>query len=282
MPKAIDFHIHPPTDPSQPPSAFAEQMRRYFRSGPGPKSAGEMAAKYEELDIFGVLLALNEESARGEPPVSNDYVAGIVRRYPKQFIGFGSVDPWQGKMAVKEVERCAKELGLRGIKLMPITQEFFMNDPRFYPIWAKCAELKLVILIHSGTTAIGAGLPGGGGFKLKYAQPIPYIDDVAADFPELTIVMAHPAFPWQEEQLAMLVHKANLYMDLSGWSPKYFSPSLIQYANTMLQEKVLFGSDYPGLPPERWLKDFEDAPFRDEVRPKILLENAQRVLGLEF
>ena len=95
-------------------------------------------------------------------------------------------------------------------------------------------------------------------------------------------MMAHPAWPWQEEQLAMLVHKPNLYMDLSGWSPKYFQPSLIQYANNLISERVLFGSDYPVIMPERWLADFEQAPFKDEVRPMILLENAKRLLGLDL
>src|SRR5574338_268155 len=106
------------------------------------------------------------------------------------------------------------------------------------------------------------------------------MDDVAAAFPALTIVMAHPSWPWQEEQLTMLVHKPNVYMDLSGLSPKYFSPSLVTYANNMVQDKVLFGSDYPAITPERWLRDFGQAPFSDEVRPKILRENAARLLGI--
>ena len=92
--------------------------------------------------------------------------------------------------------------------------------------------------------------------------------------------MAHQAFPWVEEQLAVLVHKPNVYMDISGWSPKYFNPLLIQYANTLIKHKVLFGSDYPALTPERWIRDFEEAPFWDEARPLILLENAKRVLGM--
>ena len=137
------------------------------------------------------------------------------------------------------------------------------------------------MLFHSGHTGIGAGTPGGTGLKLKYSRPIPYLDDVAADFPNLTIIGAHPSWPWQEEMLSVAMHKGNVFIDLSGWSPKYFAPSLIQYANTLLQDKVLFGSDFPVISPERWLKDFEAAPFRDEVRPKIMLGNASRLLKLE-
>ena len=281
MVRAIDVHIHVPR-PEGAQTAREQAMDAYFRSSSRPRNAEELAAKYRALDIFGVILSINAESVDGQPYIGNDYIAGIVRRYPEQFIGFGSVDPWSGKAAVLETERCAREFGLRGMKFHPSTQEFYPNDRRFYPLWQTCSDLGLVVLFHSGTTGVGAGLPGGGGIKLKYARPIPYMDDVAADFPDLTMIMAHPAFPWQDEQLAMLVHKPNVHMDISGWSPKYFSPLLIQYANTIAQDKVLFGSDYPALTPERWLRDFEAAPFSDAVRPKILLENARRVLKLEI
>lgn len=264
MPRAIDAHVHPP-----------------FDRGPAPPEAIEaFAAKYRDLDIKGNLLATDARSATGRPHVSNEYVAGIIKTYPDTFIGFGSVDPWQGKMAIYEVERCIKELGLIGIKFRPYLQEFFPNDPRFYPIWEKCQELKAPVLFHTGTTGAGRGLPGGRGIHLKYGQPIPCLDDVAADFPELTIIGAHPSFPWQDEMLAVAVHKANVYIDLSGWAPKYFSPKLIQYCNTLLKDKALFGSDYPALSPERWLTEFEACPFKEEVRPKILKDNAIRVLGL--
>ncbi len=179
-----------------------------------------------------------------------------------------------------EVERAVTELGLKGLKLHPIVQAFYLNDRRFYPLWETCSALKIPLLIHTGTTGVGAGVPGGNGLKLKYARPIPYIDDIAADFPDLTIIGAHPSWPWQEEMLALAVHKTNVYIDLSGWSPKYFSPSLIKYTNTLLQDRVLFGSDYPFLSPERWISDFEKVGFKPEIWDKILLENARRLLGL--
>ena len=106
------------------------------------------------------------------------------------------------------------------------------------------------------------------------------LDDVAADFPELTIILAHPSVPWQDEAISVATHKANVYIDLSGWSPKYFPPQLVQYANTVLKHKVLFGSDYPLITPDRWLADFAELPIHDEVRPLILKDNAIRVLGL--
>jgi predicted TIM-barrel fold metal-dependent hydrolase len=280
MVRAIDVHIHPPA-PGHQSLVDDPEIRSYFRSALNHADAEEMAAYYADLDILGVLFSIDDETASGTPPISNDYIAELARRYPKQFIGFGSVDPWKGRAAINEIERCATELGLRGLKFHPQQQAFFPNDERFYPIWEAAQRLALPVLVHTGTTGVGVGKPGGGGIKLKYARPIPYIDDVAADFPELTIIMAHPSFPWQDEQLAMLVHKPNVYMDLSGWSPKYFSPLLVQYAKTLVQDKVLFGSDYPVISPERWLTDFEALGFEGAVRQKILFENAKQLLGLE-
>lgn len=281
MPRAIDVHVHPP-NPQGESLTSSREAQEYFKSAATPRSAEEMAEYYARLDIFGVIFDIDAETATGHPPTPNDYIADIVRRYPKQFIGFGSVDPWKGRAAVNEAVRCATELGLKGLKFHPSMQRFYPNDPQFYPLWEVAQNLGLIVLLHSGTTGVGVGRPGGGGIKLKYTQPIPYVDDIAADFPELKIIMAHPAWPWQEEQLAILVHKPNVYMDLSGWSPKYFQPSLVQYANTLIQDKVLFGSDYPVITPERWLRDFEQAGFRDEVRRKILFDNAARLLGLQF
>ena len=139
------------------------------------------------------------------------------------------------------------------------------------------AEAGLIALFHSGTTGIGAGMPGGGGVRLKYSNPMA-VDDVAADFPELDIILAHPSFPWQDEALAIAVHKPNVYIDLSGWSPKYFPENLIRYTNSQLRHKMLFGSDYPLITPDRWLSDFAKLPIKDEVRPLVLKENAARWL----
>ena len=189
-------------------------------------------------------------------------------------------DPWKGKAALNELERSLTDLSLKGLKLHPIQQAFFPNDTKFYPLYEKCADHGVPVLFHTGLAAAGAGLPGGAGFKLKYSAPIPGIDDVAADFPDLTIIMAHPAWPWIDQQIAVLLHKPNVFMDLSGWSPRYIPADLIREAGTRLQDKVMFGSDFPFIQPERWLGEFEELSVREEVRPKILIENAKRVLGL--
>ncbi len=280
--RAIDMHVHPGTREYLVDSGgkYLSDALHYFHRHDAVVSVDEMVEYYRRLDIMAVLLAWDAETATGLPAVTNDYVADLAQKYPDCFIGFASVDPWKGAMAVRECERAIRTLHLNGLKLHPIAQAFYPNDRRFYPLWETCQSLGIPLLLHTGTTGVGAGVPGGNGLKLKYAQPIPYIDDIAADFPNLTIIGAHPSWPWQEEMLAIAVHKTNVYIDLSGWSPKYFSPSLIKYANTVLQDRVLFGSDYPFLTPERWLADAETVGFKPAVMEKILLHNAQRLLGI--
>jgi uncharacterized protein len=180
-----------------------------------------------------------------------------------------------------EIKRC-KDLGLSGMgELNPARQHFFANDIRFYPLWEQCAKLNLPILFHGGMAAAGAGTPGGMGIKLKYSQPI-HLDEVAADFPELKIISAHPTWPWTAESLAIARHKANYFIDLSGWAPKYFPAELIHNINTLLQDKAMFGSDWPAIGVERWLEEFQQVNMKPEVRKKIMLDNAKKFFGLEF
>jgi predicted TIM-barrel fold metal-dependent hydrolase len=162
----------------------------------------------------------------------------------------------------------------------PQRRRFHPHHKRFYPLGEECAKRNLIVLSHTGMMGAGAGTPGGMGFKRTYGRPIPGLDNVAADFPELTIIGAHPSWPWQEESLAIARHKANFYIDLSGWAPRYFPLSLVQYANTILQDKVLFGTDWPMISIERWLQEFEELPFKPEVQRKILLDNARKLLGI--
>jgi predicted TIM-barrel fold metal-dependent hydrolase len=267
--RAIDVHIHVPGPPGSGTSAASEAMNTYF-GAQGGRTVEDMAEMYEKDDIFGVIFGGDSE-----------WTQTVVDRYPGRFMGFTYANPHDGKDAVEKVVKGFEKHNLRGLKVHPPGQAFYPNDETFYPLWQKCSDLKIPVLLHTGQTGVGAGMPGGNGVKLKYGQPIPYIDDMAADFPDLKIIMAHPAVPWQEEQLSVLVHKPNVYMDLSGWSPKYFRPILVQYMNSIVQNKVLFGSDFPVLTAERWMKDFETLELKPEVRQKILLDNAKKLLNIE-
>jgi predicted TIM-barrel fold metal-dependent hydrolase len=280
MLSAIDVHVHVRTgDRRRQEESHFTAAKSYFKTNLAGLSPDQVAEYYQGLRMKAVIFDVDAETRTGLR-ISNDEIAGWVRKYPDTFIGFASVDPWKGRAAVLEAERCARDLGLRGLKFQTTTQAFFPNDPRFYPLWEKAQELGLICLFHMGTTGIGAGTPGGGGLKLKYSRPIPFVDDVAADFPQLTIVGAHPGWPWHSELLAVARHKSNVYVDLSGWAPRYFPSEVVHYANSLIRDRVLFGSDFPLLSPERWLQEFAELPFKDEVRPLILRDNAAKLLGI--
>jgi predicted TIM-barrel fold metal-dependent hydrolase len=283
MPRAIDMHVHLPTasflDKAIKPFRVAAET--FFRTTVPVREMEEVARLYEEMDITGVLLAWDAETATGLPPLTNDEVADIVKKYPRQFVGFASVDPWKGQKAVEEMKRAITELGLIGAKFHPGVQAFYPSEKQFYPLYETIVELEVPALFHTGTNGLGAGTPGGMGIKMDYTRPI-YLDMVAADFPELIIIGAHPAWPWHEEMLAIIGHKSNVFMDLSGWSPRYIPKQIMDEARTRLQDRIMFGSDYPFIMPEKWLKDFDSLEgFSPDVRQKILHDNAARVLKLE-
>ena len=284
MIEAIDMHVHVRTGERARPTDTGEQQRlaaaeAYFRTSHKQLNGDDVAEMYRKLNMMATIFDVDQETRTGVR-ISNDEIAQAAKRHPDVLIGFGSVDPWKGQAAVKEIRRCVEELGLRGMKFHPTTQAFMPNDRRFYDVWEECSRLGIPAIFHTGMSGIGAGTPGGSGIRLRYAQPL-LLDDVAVDFPKLNIIAAHPSWPWQEEMLAIARHKANVYIDLSGWAPKYFPPSLVQQANSLLQDKCMFGSDFPLLSTERWLKEFAELPIKAEVRPKILRENAARLLGVK-
>jgi hypothetical protein len=279
---AIDVHVHAERNQSEPQDPVTTEIlqaaARYFGGHPPQPSAQEVADYYRERRMLAVIFNVDDEAGMGRRRLGNEEVLEVARANPEVLIPFASVDPHKGKLAVREAHQLVQQ-GVRGFKFHPNTQAFWPNDRSFYPLYEVIAEAGLIALFHSGTTGIGAGMPGGGGVKLKYSNPMA-VDDVAADFPGMDIILAHPSFPWQEEALAISVHKPNVYIDLSGWSPKYFPEILVQYINTRLSHKMLFGSDYPLITPDRWLADFEKLPIKDEVKPLVLRENAIRLLKL--
>jgi hypothetical protein len=193
-------------------------------------------------------------------------------------IAFGSIDPHKGKMGAREARKLVEEYGVKGFKFHPTVQGFEPADTMAWPIYEVIAEHKLPAVFHSGHSGIGSGMRCGGGLRLQNSNPM-LLEDVAIAFPDMQIIVAHPSWPWQDEAISLAMHKPNIWIDLSGWSPKYFPPQLVQYANTLLKDRILFGSDFPLITPDRWLKDFEEAGFKDEVKPLILKRNAMRLLG---
>ena len=279
---AIDVHTHANLSPRQPrdPASFQfdEAMAKYFKSRQ-PPSIPDLAQYYRERKLAAVIFTVDSESEIGHTRIANEEIAEVAAENNDVLIPFASIDPAKGKMGAREARRLIEEYGVRGFKFHPSTQGFYPNDRKAYVLYEVIAEAGLPALFHTGQTGAGAGAPGGMGIKLKFSNPM-YLDDVAADFPDMPIIMAHPSFPWQDEALAVATHKPNVYIDLSGWSPKYFPPNLIQYTNTLLKDRILFGSDYPVLTPDRWMADFEKLPIKPEVRPRVLKDNAIRLLKL--
>ena len=278
--KAIDMHVHLPRQPGLPASHMENTLRKYFSVEDNYETIESMANMYRKLDMMALLLSIDSETTTGEIPDSNDYISSVVKKYPDVFIAFAAIDPWKGIEAVAELERAVLELGLKGLKLHPVQQAFFPNDERIYPLYEKCSELSVPVLFHTGMAASGTGTPGGGGLKLKYSAPIPGMDDVAADFPDLKIILAHPGWPWIDEQIAVALHKPNVFIDLSGWMPRYIPKNLIEESITRLNGKVLFGSDYPFITPERWINDWDRLSIPNvskDLEKNIFLNNALKI-----
>jgi predicted TIM-barrel fold metal-dependent hydrolase len=272
---AIDTHVH--LEPHDDDHEVNEAARRYFGAGSAP--SGPALAEYYRSRNMACIVFSVDERLTGRKQVPNDEVARFAAENSDIMIAFASVDPTRGAEAVEEARRLIASGGIRGFKLHPPIQQFHANDRIAYPLYEVLAEARMPAIFHTGHSGIGTGMRGGGGVRLKYGNPMD-IDDVAVDFPDMPIIMAHPSFPWQDEAISVCLHKPQVYIDLSGWSPKYFSSTLVQYANTLLKHKMLFGSDFPLILPDRWLADFAKIAIRDEVRPLILKENAARLLGL--
>jgi predicted TIM-barrel fold metal-dependent hydrolase len=280
---AIDTHTHAEVSSRQPPDVlwqpFEDAASVYFKAGKRP-TIDDTIAYYRERKIGLVMFTVDAEFQIGAVRISNEEIADAAVRNSDIMIAFASVDPHKGRMGVREARALAEAGVIRGFKFHPTVQGFFPDDRMAYPLYEVIAEHRLAAIFHSGHSGIGTGMPGGGGLRLKYSNPM-HLDDVAADFPDMTIIIAHPSWPWQDEALSVCLHKPNVYIDLSGWSPKYFAPQLVQYANGQLRRKILFGSDYPLIAPDRWMRDFKDAGFKPEVQPLILKDNAVRALGLD-
>ncbi len=280
---AIDVHVHIESDGHGAFSLDDELMAasaKYFRAGHDrTPSLEQIADLYRSLSMAAVVFTVDASTATGHPALSSEEIAARAAAHADVLIPFGSVDPRRGADAVAQARSLVNDHGVKGFKFHPSMQAFAPNDPAFYPLWQEIESLGVPALFHTGQTGIGAGLPGGRGIKLRLSDPM-LLDDVAADFPALTVILAHPSVPWADSSISMATHKSNVFIDLSGWSPKYFPPALVRAANSYLQDKVLFGTDYPLLTPDRWLRDFETLDIKPDVRPKILKDNAVKLLGL--
>lgn len=280
---AIDVHVHVEQDTRGRLSLDGELMDAsalYFRGNqPRTPTVQDIAHYYKDRNMLAVVFTVDASRGLKHQPLSSTEIAIEARKFPGTIIPFGSVDPLSGSNALESARVLVEDFGVRGFKFHPSLQRFEPNSLAHYPLWEFLEESGSIALFHTGQTGIGAGLPGGRGIRLGYSQPM-LLDEVAADFPSLQIVMAHPAVPWLDEQISIATHKANVWIDLSGWSPKYFPETLIRQINGPLRRKVLFGSDFPVITPDRWLEDAKYLNIKPDVWPLLVKENAVRLLNL--
>jgi len=281
--KAIDVHVHAEVschDPEDPVMGqFFDAASAYFKAPRERPKMPEIVEIYREQQIAFCLFTVDCESALGAKRISNYEIAEFAAKHDDICIPFASIDPRKGKLGAIEARDLIENFGVRGFKFHAIMQDIDPGDRCGYPIYEVIAEYGLPAIFHTGHSGMGTGMRGGGGVRLKWGQPM-LVDDVAVDFPDMKVILAHPSWPWVDESLSMALHKDNVFIDLSGWSPRYFQPQVIQYANGQLKKKMMFGSDFPLIHPAKWIEAAKSVGFKDEVMPGIMKDNAARVLGL--
>ena len=226
------------------------------------------------LDVAGVSRALTSAwwSPQG-PLLSNDEVAKVVAARPDRFAGIGSVDLYRPMDAVRELRRCVKELGFVGVRQLPWLWGLPPNDRRYYPIYAECVELDVPFCLQVGHA--GPLRPSDPG------RPIPYLDEVAYEFPELKIVGGHIGYPWTDEMISMATKYENVYIDTSAYTPERYPEALVRFMNGPGAKKVLFGSNYPMIQPQKCVAQLDMLALSDETKQLFLHDNAARVFKLD-
>ena len=248
--RIIDLHCYPNTEPwikSQGP--YVEALAKYWNRSWTAKTEEAVIEEFKQAGVEAVLVAFDIETVTGAPPCSNAYVAQMRDQNPGVILqAWAAVDPLKGDAAITEAKKAIN-------------------------------ELKVLVMIDVGTTGMGAGMPGGLGAVIRHAHPSA-IDQLAADFPNLNIVAAHPGWPWTDEMIAVALHKGNVSWELSGWAPKYFPDAVKRELKGRLKDKIMFGSDYPSIPYDRLFREWNELGYSDELREKIFHANAERILGL--
>jgi predicted TIM-barrel fold metal-dependent hydrolase len=266
----IDAWAQHPTLRLQQDPMF-ESLRRWTKSA-APSTELPVSATLAAMDAAGVTLSLiSAWAAPYRALISNDEVAGFVAQSGGRLVGVGSVDLRRPMAAMREVRRCVRELGFKGIRILPWLWEVPPTDRRFYPVYAACCEEGVPFCTQIGHT--GPLMPS------EVGRPI-YLDQVAIDFPELTIVAGHIGYPWTDEAIAVATKHERFYIDTSAYTVRRYPPALVEFMRGHGRHKVLFGSNWPMIAPVKALEGLESLGLDDEARALFLSGNAARVYGL--
>jgi len=285
--KAIDLQCQMVTKwGSFLPPEMAGQFEKYLGTKLGyGKTDEEMAQVLRDADVKAMVVIPTSDITDdiGKVRELNDRSAQFQKDYSDAILGiWASVNPQLGYKGLRELERCIKDLGFVGYYMMSLTAGVPINDKLMYPFLDLCCDAGVPVRWNVGHTAGGAGLPGGGGYRLGNERPIPFFDDAAAEFPNLTLISAHCPWPWHNEIISILLHKANVYAENHGWAPKYVPAEVKREIRGRLQDRFMFGSDYPFFSYERVFTEWESEGYTPEILEKMYYKNAQRVFKLEL
>ena len=266
--------------PLQDPGELSQQQSTWHSSATyvsEQQMADDLrASKVRAMLDLGFTKSLPLEQVRD----LHDYALDFGRVHPDVVLGHWlQINPRSGADGVAELRRCLDaDAGLIGYCVSGSAVGLPATDPLFEPYYDLCTQAGAPVLILVGYTGRGAGLPGGGGMLLDHCHPR-YLDEVAARHPDMTIVAGRPAWPWQTETIAVLLHKANVWYELHGWSPKYLAPDLKHDIARRLKDRVMFGADYPLFTYERLVGDWRALGFSDEILDKVFHRNAEAFLA---
>ncbi|MEM7345044.1 MAG: amidohydrolase family protein [Chloroflexota bacterium] len=248
-----------------------DSLRRWNKTE-APTEAPPVATTIQQMDAANVTKSLiSAWVAPRNVMISNDEVAEFVNQYPDRLVGIGSVDISNPMAAVAEIRRCVNELGFKGIRVLPWLWEVPPTDRLFYPVYTACCDLDIPFCTQIGHT--GPLMPS------EVGRPI-YLDRVALDFPELTIVAGHIGYPWTDEAIAVATKHLNVYIDTSAYTVKRYPPQLVEYMKAHGRQKILFGTNYPMIPPTKALQGLDRLDLTPDIQALFLGENAQRVFKL--
>jgi len=276
--RAIDVHVHPST------RGVDRDACAYFKRNLDEVPATEeaLAAYFVRCDVKALLIGWHPSTVTGGTRNSNQYVIDLAAKYPGSFAGIlAALDTAAENL--DEVARYAENLlsnpAVKGFKFHPPDQGFYPSDRKYYGLWEVLQAGNKPVMFHVGFTVLGANTDGGKGIALDYGRPI-YLDRLARDFPRMKIIAAHPGWPWQEELLAIVTHKKNIHVDTSGYLAEQL-PEIFQRAlHGRLQDRALFGTDFPYVDLQRALTSFEKLGLKDAAQERILFANAQSLFGL--
>ncbi len=279
---AFDVHVHPWTRAFMKKNGPIMKACDFFRLDVSklPATAEQLLDEMAEAGVEAAVILGQDTHATRNPAfksytIRNDEIARMASKSGGKLVAFAGVDPNAGREAVSELKRAVKELGMSGLKVHSSANSVYLNDRRLmYPIYEFCQEAGIPILFHTGTTGLGD-------CEIRFSKP-ELLDEVCQSFPDLKVVMAHFGWPWPEVALAIALRNPNVFIDVSGWKPKYIPQSILPYLNGILQDRFLFGTDYPMLRQKEWLEDFSAnlAPrLKPGVGERLLSTNAKRLLA---